>query len=94
MSCSTLRSHFSLLISLLSTLHPHFSLYLITTLCACRAALLLIQNHKGEVMAATCDRIGKASNALWVVAVITRKALLFCQINYFLDIIACGSSQF
>lgn len=45
-------------------------------------------------MAATCDRIGKASNALWTAAVVTRKAIRFCQSNYFLDIIACGSSQF
>lgn len=34
---------------------------------------LLIQNHKGEVMAASCDRINKASNALWTAADVTRK---------------------
>lgn len=39
-------------------------------------------------MAASCDRINKASNALWTAADVMKKALLFCQNSYFLDIIA------
>ena len=40
---------------------------------------LLIRNNKGEVLAASCDRMEKSLNPLCTAANVMRKALLFCQ---------------
>ena len=39
---------------------------------------LLIRNSKGEVMAASCERVKKEIHALWTAALVVRVGLLFC----------------
>ena len=44
---------------------------------------LIIRNNKGEVLAASCDRVEKSLNPLCTAAFVMRKALLFCQSTSF-----------
>ena len=44
---------------------------------------LIIRNNKGEVLAASCDRVEKSLNPPCTAAFVMRKALLFCQSTSF-----------
>ena len=51
----------------------------------------LICNSKGEVLAASCERVRKELHSLWIAAVVMRKALVFCLNTCFSKVIIEGN---